>query len=165
MRYQEKRPQVLFTYRYEQALHKAIHKELARRKQAGNPTNQPKLILEAFQAFAEAHNKGTIDIKIKSDFLVRVDKKDRITRQIVFPRKPKIILARMAFTFILSQAEVLRLALEWYFRGKIQGDENYYLKVAHEPAIPFIATIKYNLYDLDIKATHSSSPLNGLFPP
>lgn len=164
MEFREKRDSVIFTYRYEKELHGKILAELEKRKQKGQKITQPRLILEAFAAFVEAYNEGRIDPAAPTDFRARLNKTDKVTRQLQFPIQPKLILARMAFTFIRSQAEILRMALEWYFRGNLGAEENYMRKYSHDIKKGFIATILYDLFTLNIDALPADTPRSGMIP-
>lgn len=161
MRYLEEREQVIFTYRYEKDLHRVIKEELARRKAIGIKMIQSELVLEAFEAFAEAYAQGKIDPGFPTDFRDRMNVADKVTRKMIFPMEPKRILARLAFTIIMSQAEVLRMALEWYLRGSLNGEEIYMEKYTYERGKSFIITLVFNLYDQGINAIFSSKPMTS----
>jgi len=70
-------------------------------------------IRAALRKFRTAVNGGMIDLSRMSRFLSRKDVRDKVEIAIRLTVGDKDMLEKMAFALRISQAEVLRMALEW----------------------------------------------------
>jgi hypothetical protein len=69
---------------------------------------------KAIVAFAKGIRGGRVKTEIRSRFLDRVEKADKIERSVMITGYDRAWLVKMAFMLCISQAEVLRMALEWW---------------------------------------------------
>lgn len=70
-------------------------------------------IRHALRKFRVAAAGGMLDLSHCSRFLARADVSDKVEARILLTVADKDLLEKMAFSLRLSQAEVLRMALEW----------------------------------------------------
>ena len=150
-RWREEREKIHFQFRYEEAMDGALRVWCQR---TGMRYNE--LVLKALTAFAVRYNQGHISLNRGSDFLARLDKTDKIEVQIIVPRNLKLILCRLAFTFRHSQAEVLRMAIEWYVRGWLLGNRTHYQKNHYIYKKRFPVQYVYNLDNIFIDAKYTN---------
>jgi len=67
--------------------------------------------------FRQAVDGGVFKLHRLSRFLSREELRDKIELRIRVTVEDKALLEKLAFSFRLSQAEVLRMALEWYMEA------------------------------------------------
>lgn len=75
------------------------------------------MIRRALLRFFRAVNGGIIDISQLSRFLRRTDLADKVESSVRLTADQKDLLEKLAFTLDSSQAEILRMALEWYMEA------------------------------------------------
>jgi len=73
---------------------------------------------EALMQFANGIKGGTIRLDVKSRFLERTDKSQKVECILQLSCFEKDWLQKMAFKLHTSQTEVLRMALEWWMEAK-----------------------------------------------
>lgn len=98
-----------FDYRFEKKLFEKLKDTAA---DNGLKTNQ--LIRNALRHAVKQYRIGQFHFRKYSDFLVRVDRSDLKRFHIILRRSEKEKLIKLAFTMRLSQAEVLRVIMEYY---------------------------------------------------
>jgi len=79
-----------------------------------HPRGMSKTIRLALQKFKLAAIGGIIKLPRKSQFFTRPDKKDKTEQYVSLTIEDKDLIEKLGFTFRLSQAEVLRVAMEWF---------------------------------------------------
>lgn len=68
---------------------------------------------DALVAFAKGVRGGRINTEMRSRFLKRDDRADKVERIITITGYDKEWLLKMSFMLCISQAEILRMALDW----------------------------------------------------
>ena len=109
-----------------------------------------RLVQKALERLLDDYRKGHTGFYEISDFLKRTDM-DKKEYYAVFDYEPKVKMRRLAFTFHISQAEVLRVALEYYIYVIYEAEgqkirEIYHVKNHHEQWIPAIGLVLYELF-------------------
>lgn len=79
-----------------------------------HPLRIGKAIRFALDRFAVAARGGTIRLDRTSRFLARDDVSDKVELHVILAAGDKDLIEKLAFSLGISQAEALRMALEWY---------------------------------------------------
>ena len=108
------------------------------------------LVQKALVRLLDDYRKGHTSFEEISDFLKRTDM-DKKEYYAVFKYEPKERMRRLAFTFHISQAEVLRVALEYYIYVVYEAEgqkiiEIYKEKNHHEFVELAIGLVLYELF-------------------
>ena len=86
-----------------------------------------KTIRLALRGFRDLAEKGAFKPPRTSQFLDRADITDKTERYVSLTATDKDLIEKLAFTFHTSQAEVLRIAMEWYMTQVPADDTRMYL--------------------------------------
>jgi len=73
-----------------------------------------KLMRLALHEAAEYYKQGYFHHLLKSDFLCRIDIPDKIRFELVLDTEEREVLRKLAFTWRISQAEVMRIVVEYF---------------------------------------------------
>jgi len=87
------------------------------------------IVLDALSLTLRRYKKGKMHFRNKSDFLIRSDKEDKIELEILLKSYYKTMLRRLSFAMYRSQAEILRISLEYYL--KVIFNQEKYNRIAY----------------------------------
>lgn len=93
------------------------------------PGNLSKKVEKALHLFLARYAKGFIHFNTNSDFLARLNKKDKVTDCIYLRPWYYEMVRSIAITIRVSMAECIRIALEWYvyvFLQKIRSRRRFH---------------------------------------
>jgi len=128
-----------FEYRFETKLMQEI-----KRVSCTLGITKSKLMRLALHEAAEYYKQGYFHHLLKSDFLCRIDIPDKIRFELVLDTEEREVLRKLAFTWRISQAEVMRIVVEYFVYVIHCEDEknvNFYLKkirYTHPVAAPLL---------------------------
>jgi hypothetical protein len=72
------------------------------------------LTRHALKTFFRRYTKGLVEYRTKSDFLMRHQPENKVRFEARLGWASREMLRRLAYSFRISQAELLRIALEYY---------------------------------------------------
>jgi len=135
-----------FEYRFEAALSDEI-----KRVQNKLGISKSKLMRIALHSAVHYYKDGLFHNLIKSDFLHRIDISDKIRFELALDKKDRDILRKLAFTWRISQAEVMRMVLEFFVHvihgTTTQEIESYNKKVRYTQPIPAPMLVVYDIFN------------------
>ena len=116
------------------------------------PRGISKTIRHALARFRLVVNGGLFRLERLSRFLSRTVVRDKIELRVRLTVEDKDLLEKLAFAFRLSQAEVLRMALEWYMEAvNVNARQCVYYaarrKWHHRRPNPEPFTLRYSFWD------------------
>ena len=109
---------VRFHFRLQKSVNRFYREYRDRRRRGSNFSRMCTAALERFQ---DAVREGCINTHRVSRFRERDDAEDKVECIARVPLEVKDFLEKLAFALRLSQAEVLRMAMEWWMETKLES--------------------------------------------
>jgi len=147
--------------RFEFRFEKQLLIEMERVAKIKNIT-KTRLVKMALQKAVECFSEGNFHYRSKSDFLCRLHIPDKERFEVVLNFAEREVLRKLAFTWRISQAEVLRLAIEYYVYvvlGKKPVDKSVYSrKTRYSVKKPAPMLITYDIMNIFEARFHMLDP-------
>ena len=89
-------------------------------------------VRDVLERFGRCVRGGLLNLKCRSRFKGRADLKDKVERVVRLEVRDKDLLEKLAFSLRISQAEVLRMALEWFMEAVAVASPEGRIKWHHE---------------------------------
>jgi len=134
-----------FDYRFEKQLSTKLKKF-----SKISSINRNEIVRMSLAVAIEQYRQGKMHFLMHSDFLIREEKDDLVRYQVILDIESREILRQIAFTVRLSQAEVLRLAMEYYLYveldiEKSQVQKKYRIKFSYDKPVKAISLVLYEV--------------------
>jgi len=146
-----------FEYRYETALssqiqHVSLQQDISRNRLMSNALN------EAMEYFS----CGMLHYRERSDFLNREKTNDKHRYEMSLNEKEREFLRKLAFTWRVSQAEVMRVVVEYYvyslYGQDLEKREVYAEKVRYTQPVPAPMLVVYDIVNTIEEKYHMYHP-------
>jgi len=138
-------------YRFEYRFENALLKEIERVASESGCTRSG-LMRSALREAGQEFSEGLFHYRRESDFLCRWNIPDRQRFEVVLDEDEREVLRKLAFTWRISQAEVMRIVMEYYVyvvHGETKRDiEVYSRKIRYTVPRPAPMLVIYDIMNI-----------------
>jgi len=146
-----------FEYRFETSL---LHQ--LKRVSSKLFISKNKIMREALREAGECYGSGVFHYREQSDFLVRKNKRDKIRFEVLMDKDEREILRKLAYTWKISQAEVMRIVVEYFVyvvhKEKPEMEAFYLKKVRYTQPIAAPLVVVYDILNVIEARYHMFRP-------